>query len=208
MGIRLKAVARSGACELDLRGGHPAVDLVNTVAWRGDPQRRTDYLVDYLDLVSWTEHAGVVSAAEARNLAERAVSDSDAGAKTLRQTQQLREALHCIWLGRGSARDAARVADAYRSALRVRRLTLDDDEVSWRDTALTAQTPLHRLAIESVTLLTTVPRTRVKHCGDPECGWLFLASSHRQNRRWCSTADCGNRARVRRFYERSRHDSE
>ncbi|OBJ00156.1 hypothetical protein A5624_09095 [Mycobacterium sp. 1482292.6] len=181
---------------------------MNTVAWRGDPQRRTDYLVDYLDLVDWTEHAGVVSATEARSLAGRAVSDSDAGAKTLRQTRQLREALHCIWTGRGSARDAARVADAYRSALRVRRLTFDEDEVSWRDTALTAQTPLHRLAIESVTLLTTVPRSRVKHCGDPECGWLFLDSSHRQNRRWCSTADCGNRARVRRFYERSRHDSE
>ncbi|WP_082976022.1 CGNR zinc finger domain-containing protein [Mycobacterium sp. 1165196.3] len=201
-------MARSGAAELDLRGGHPAVDLVNTVAWRGDPQRRTDYLVDYLDLVDWTEHAGVVSAAEARSLAGRAVSDSDAGAKTLRQTRQLREALHCIWTGRGSARDAARVADAYRSALRVRRLTFDEDEVSWCDTALTAQTPLHRLAIESVTLLTTVPRSRVKRCGDPECGWLFLDSSHRQNRRWCSTADCGNRARVRRFYERSRHDSE
>jgi predicted RNA-binding Zn ribbon-like protein len=200
-------MARSAASELDLRGGNPAVDLVNTVAWRGDPQRRTEYLVDYRDLVAWTHHAGVLSAPEARSLIERVVADNDAGAKTLRQARHLREALHCIWTGRGSGRDADRVADAYRSALRVRRLTIDEHGGRWRDTALTVQTPLHRLAIESVTLLTTVPRSRVKHCGDPECGWLFLDSSHRQNRRWCSTADCGNRARVRRFYERNRNDS-
>ncbi|WP_082946716.1 CGNR zinc finger domain-containing protein [Mycobacterium sp. ACS4054] len=37
---------------------------------------------------------------------------------------------------------------------------------------------------------------------DDDCGWLFLDTSHRHNRRWCSAADCGNRARVRRFYER------
>lgn len=197
---------RSEASELDLRGGNPAVDLVNTVAWRGDPRRRTEYLVDYPDLVAWAHHAGVLATREARSLAEGASSDGDAGAKTLRQTRQLREALHCIWTGRGSARDADRVADAYRSALRVRRLTVDEHGGTWRDTGLTVQTPLHRLAIESVTLLTTVPRSRVKHCGDQECGWLFLDCSHRQNRRWCSTADCGNRARVRRFYERSRNE--
>jgi predicted RNA-binding Zn ribbon-like protein len=200
-------MARSAAAELDLRGGHPAVDLVNTVAWRGDPHRRTEYLVDYVDLVEWTRHAGVLSPREARDLAEYPASGGAAAATTLRATRQLREALHGIWTGSGSDRDADRVADAYRSALRARRLALDGDVGTWRDPALTVQTPLHRLAVESLTLLTAVPRRRVKRCGDDECGWLFLDSSHRQNRRWCSTADCGNRARVRRFYHRSRGDS-
>lgn len=197
---------RSEAATLDLRGGHPAVDLVNTVAWRGDPHRRTEYLVDYLDLVAWAQHTGVVSAREARNLAERSRADTGATMRTLRRTRELREALHAVWTECGSARDAEKIAGAYRSALRAKRLAFDEEVPRWDDTALTVQTPLHRLAFESATLLTAVPRSRIKQCGDDECGWLFLDASHRQNRRWCSTADCGNRARVRRFYERARDD--
>ena len=195
---------RSEAANLDLRGGHPAVDLVNTVAWRGDPHRRTEYLVDYLDLVAWAQHTGVVSAREARSLAGRWSSDKGAATTTLRRTRELREALHAVWTARGLARDAEKIADAYRSALRPKRLAFDEEVPRWHDTALTVQTPLHRLAFESATLLTAVPRSRIKQCGDDQCGWLFLDASHRQNRRWCSTADCGNRARVRRFYERAR----
>ena len=200
-------MVRSEAAELDLRAGHPAVDLVNTVAWRGDPHRRTEYLLDYSDLLAWARHAGVLSAREARELAERAASDGAGAARALRATRQLREALHCIWIGSESDRDADRVAEIYRSALRARRLCLDEVVGSWRDTALTLQTPLHRLAVESVALLTAVPRSRVKRCGDSDCGWLFVDRSHRQNRRWCSTADCGNRARVRSFYRRTRDGS-
>lgn len=198
---------RSEASGLSLRGGNPAVDFVNTVAWRGDPHRRREYLLHYLDLVAWAQHAGVLSAPEAHALAERPVSDGAGSAKTLRQTRQLREALHGIWTGNESNGDLDRVAVAYRAALRARRLTMKEYVGTWCDTELSVHTPLHRLAVESATLLTTVPRTRVKSCGDPECGWLFLDSSARQNRRWCSTADCGNRARVRRFYRRTRDDS-
>jgi predicted RNA-binding Zn ribbon-like protein len=200
-------MAQSAAAELDLRGGHPAVDLVNTVAWRGDPHRRTEYLVDYFDLLAWARHAGVLSAREAHALAERTAADSRGAARTLRATRRLREALHRVWTGSGSGQEVDALADAYRAALRARRLTLAEDVAGWRDTALTLQTPLHRLAVESVTLLTAMPRSRVKGCGDSDCGWLFIDGSHRQNRRWCSTADCGNRARVRKFYQRSRAGS-
>lgn len=197
-------MARSDAANLELRGGHPAVDLVNTVAWRGDPRRRTDYLSDYLDLVAWAHHAQVLSRREANVLAERAASEREAAAQTLRRTRYVREALHGIWTERESTRDADIVAAAFRSALRVKRLAVGVDVVEWQDSALLLQSPLHRLAIEAVNLLTAVPRSRIKRCADDECGWLFLDSSRRQNRRWCSTADCGNRARVRNFYERGR----
>jgi predicted RNA-binding Zn ribbon-like protein len=197
-------MARSDAATLDLRGGHPALDLVNTVAWRGDPNRRKEYLSDYLDFVEWTRHAGVLSRGEERVIAECAISQQDAAARLLRRTRQLREALHAIWTGRGSVGEAEKVAAAYRSALRGRCLDLDGNVGGWHDGALKAQTPLDRLAVESVTLLTTVPFARIKRCGDAACGWLFLDASHRQNRRWCSTADCGNRARVRSFYRRTR----
>ena len=43
---------------------------------------------------------------------------------------------------------------------------------------------------------------RVRQCGDDDCGWLFLDRSKNGSRRWCSSADCGNRARARRHYQR------
>ncbi|MBV8733872.1 MAG: CGNR zinc finger domain-containing protein [Solirubrobacterales bacterium] len=33
---------------------------------------------------------------------------------------------------------------------------------------------------------------------------MFLDSTRNHSRRWCSSGDCGNRARARRHYARSR----
>jgi predicted RNA-binding Zn ribbon-like protein len=43
---------------------------------------------------------------------------------------------------------------------------------------------------------------KVKKCGDPVCGWLFLDISRNQSRRWCDMQDCGNRAKASRFYQK------
>src|SRR5438270_13766149 len=142
-------MARSAAAELDLRGGHPAIDLVNTVAWRGDAQRRTEYLSSYADLVAWARHTGVLSPREARALADRGVADDDAAAKTLRRTRQLREALHSTWTGCGSTRDADEIADAYRPALRARRLAIHGGVGSSDDSPPPLQPPLHRRGVQS-----------------------------------------------------------
>ena len=45
---------------------------------------------------------------------------------------------------------------------------------------------------------------RVKRCANPECGWLFLDDSRAGRRRWCSMSSCGNRAKARRHYHKSR----
>jgi predicted RNA-binding Zn ribbon-like protein len=45
---------------------------------------------------------------------------------------------------------------------------------------------------------------RVRRCANPECGWLFLDDSRAGKRRWCSMQSCGNRAKARRHYHRSR----
>ena len=45
---------------------------------------------------------------------------------------------------------------------------------------------------------------RLKHCSNPQCRFLFLDRSGRQNRRWCDMAVCGNRAKALRFRRRHR----
>src|SRR5258708_7059779 len=45
---------------------------------------------------------------------------------------------------------------------------------------------------------------RVRRCANPECGWLFLDDSRAGKRRWCSMSACGNRAKARRHYHKSK----
>jgi predicted RNA-binding Zn ribbon-like protein len=47
---------------------------------------------------------------------------------------------------------------------------------------------------------------RVRRCANPECGWLFLDDSRAGKRRWCSMSACGNRAKARRHYHRSKEE--
>ncbi|MBS0222986.1 MAG: CGNR zinc finger domain-containing protein [Proteobacteria bacterium] len=48
---------------------------------------------------------------------------------------------------------------------------------------------------------------RVRRCANPECGWLFLDDSRAGKRRWCSMSACGNRAKARRHYHKSKEDA-
>jgi predicted RNA-binding Zn ribbon-like protein len=193
----------SGAGELDLRGGHPVIDFVNTVAWRGDLARRIDYLAEYTDVLAWCRHAGVLSAAEAEDLARATWSDAAVAQRAVVRAKRLRESVHDLFTGDASAALAA-ITEEYVSALRRRELRPVDDGVAWADRELTMHSPVDRLAVEAVELITAIPLGRIKRCGDEACGWLFADGSHRQNRRWCSAAECGNRDRARRHYERVR----
>jgi predicted RNA-binding Zn ribbon-like protein len=62
--------------------------------------------------------------------------------------------------------------------------------------------PILRSAAE---LLTSERQQRIGQCADDRgCGWLFLDNTKNHSRRWCEMNDCGNRAKARRHYQRSR----
>ena len=45
---------------------------------------------------------------------------------------------------------------------------------------------------------------RLKMCASPECRWVFFDRSKPANRRWCSSALCGNRQKTRSYRRRWR----
>jgi predicted RNA-binding Zn ribbon-like protein len=45
---------------------------------------------------------------------------------------------------------------------------------------------------------------RIRRCANTECLWLFVDQSKTNTRRWCDMGSCGNRAKGRRHYERSK----
>jgi predicted RNA-binding Zn ribbon-like protein len=64
--------------------------------------------------------------------------------------------------------------------------------------------PAWAAALEAARILTSPEESaRVRQCADDECGWFFLDTSRNRTRRWCSMKVCGNRNKVRRFYERT-----
>lgn len=180
--------------------GHPALDLVNTVEWRLSEARFEEDLLDYTDVVRWARQLALVSAEEADALEVFALrSAADAAAEAAR-VRGLREAIYQALFVTG---DATTVTDEYRDTVTVGTLNRMDERWGWEfpvDLAL----PRRRIALAAFELLGRDDLSRLGQCRDAECGWVFLDTSPRHNRRWCVSADCGNRNRVREYYERSK----
>lgn len=59
---------------------------------------------------------------------------------------------------------------------------------------------LHALAEDAIEVATGPNAARLRKCAHPDCVLQFIA--HNPRRRWCSSATCGNRARVAQHYLR------
>lgn len=197
-----------------LVGGHVALDFANTAAWHASDAPR-ESLETYDQFVSWAEHAGVLDAAERRRLSASADAAPAEAARVLRRAVALREAFYraaTASAARRAAADtdlgavhAARV-DALAHAILRPRADGGGYVVGWSvgSAAAELEVPLWRLAHAAAELLTSGDVGRLRQCEGHPCGWLFLDRSRNQSRRWCASADCGNRARVRRHLDRQR----
>ena len=181
-------------------GGHPAVDLVNTVHWRLDPSRRSDRLVTMSDVLAWSQEMRLLHDDEADRLHEQSRRHRRIATAELSRTLRLRETVYDSLTG---GRVADLIADEYREAIDGARLARrPDDSWAWTEDSLDLHTPRHRLSLSVVDLLGSPDVAQVRQCQDDACGWVFLDLSPRRNRRWCVSAECGNRNRVRRHYQR------
>jgi predicted RNA-binding Zn ribbon-like protein len=187
-------------------GNHPALDLVNTVAWRLDPDRTVDRLPDGLELVRWAAFAGVVDERQAAGFVAELGDDPQADRRIATRVRAARERLYRVLqpLAVGAEPARADVAALHRGLL----AALGRAEVS-AVLPLEWSTGLHsvsdlpdELDLATWRLLEREDRHRVRQCQDSDCGWLFLDRTKNGSRVWCSSADCGNRTRARRHYQR------
>src|SRR5262245_52528916 len=86
--------------ELPMVGGHPAMDLVNTVergasALEGEPH---DYLPEPSALLVWARRAGLTDDAEAQSVAEAWDRDPALAQAALAAVLEIRESLHLALL--------------------------------------------------------------------------------------------------------------
>jgi predicted RNA-binding Zn ribbon-like protein len=198
--------------ELPLVGGHPALDLVNTVE-RGHGERR-DQLADPPALLGWALRAGLVDGGEARAVAAGWERDPAAGEAALAAARAVREALHlallaAIGVERPDPGPLERLRERWVAALGRARLAPDPDRTSAARLVVGTEPATliaDRAAVGAVELLRGADLARLRRC-PPEaggCGWVFLDRSRNGSRRWCRMADCGTTVKARRLTERRR----
>ena len=165
----------------------------------------------YADLAAWAGAAGAVPPALARVLARAGRRRPAAADAALARAETLRSAIAAVMASVAERRPPpARALDDLNEAVAE---TLGRTRIVRRGPGFawdwkTAGDALDRLlwpVIRSAAeVLTSTDVAAVRACAAPECGRLFLDGSRNGSRRWCDMAVCGNRAKVRRHYARSR----
>jgi predicted RNA-binding Zn ribbon-like protein len=201
----------NGAASIALIGGHPALDFANTAGWHASDSRH-EWLTDYGDVVGWARHAAGLPATEAAGLLKRAARDPVAARRAYGKVIRLREADYRIFAALAQHRapaeeDLAELHAAHVAALEAARFAPGPDGrlvLAWPSGGADFLRPIHSVMVDAAALLGSADLARLRQCGNHPCGWLFLDRSRNGSRRWCSSAECGNASRVRRFRARQR----
>lgn len=188
--------------ELALIGGHPALDFLNTVKYRGEPDPQ-DKFRSLSDVIEWARIAGLLSEAEARKLSrqnKRTVAVTRVNSEIRKFREQVRIVFERTNLRGAKYVQAVSQVEAAISALRpVATISRDSGALTMQIVVLTADDLKARIVASVSELLSERPNLRIKACGGSDCDWLFIDRTKAGRRQWCDTRTCGNIARVRRF---------
>lgn len=182
--------------------------FVNTVDWRDDPVRRRDPLKSYSDLLRWARDAGIVSHGTAKKLTQAAGAQAATAQTSFLRAITVREAIAAVLTAAVEHRqlppqDLKRFNAALGEAGEHLRLTDSNGQfrLDW-DSDRSFERVLWPVVRSAADLVTSGDVQRLRRCEGEGCGWFFLDTTRNRSRRWCNMAVCGNRAKVKRFYER------
>jgi predicted RNA-binding Zn ribbon-like protein len=194
----------------DFLGGRLAIDFVNTVSGKRlvEPVER---LTEFGDVLAWAEQIGIAGPARVkvlRRIAKERPRDAEA---VHARAKDLREALFRIFAAvagreRPATADFALFNRELGEALSHLRIAQQEDGFAWafadEEDLASVLWPVLRSASD---VLVNDDPARVRMCeAEDGCGWLFYDETRSGTRRWCSMKDCGNRAKARRHYAKSK----
>jgi predicted RNA-binding Zn ribbon-like protein len=194
---------------LRLIGGKLCLDFVNTIDGRaGD--HPYEYLTDYEQIVAWGHRVEILSEELALRLIKRGRANSLAADSAYDAILEFRETSFRLLSASLAnepplAQDISRLNHAIENAASQYVVEPADTGYQWR-------LPDHldgmlwSVIWSAADLLTSDQLSNVKMCEADGCGWLFLDTSRNQSRRWCSMESCGNRAKAKRHYKKTRSE--
>src|SRR3954447_8050391 len=164
--------------------GRPSLDLIATLGGRRDER-----LPDAAALDVWLVARGLVD------------TPCRADAEDLERVRALRAAVLATVdaeMRRASPRTAHLETINAAAAVpeRAPRLSLGRDGLSVERGRPRVAEVLGLLARDAIDLLTGPQRELLRECAAEDCRGIYIDTSPGHTRRWCSTARCGNRARV------------
>lgn len=176
------------------------LEFANTRYWRGQATP-TETLGTPEDLAGW---AAANVSKEARPPARR----------EFERALELRETIYRLFDAAAhdkppASRDLQSLNAALAEAPTRTKLRKDREGFAW-EVEMKSSTAVGQLAPvlwSAGDLLAGPQLARVRRCANPECGWLFLDDSRAGKRRWCSMQSCGNRAKARRHYHKSKEEA-
>jgi predicted RNA-binding Zn ribbon-like protein len=188
----------------ELIGGHPAVDLINTLDWRFRENGPEELLASYSDLLRFAEQSDLLTAKQVRQITrgapDRVAADALVSCRELREAAA--EVLYAAVDDRTPAASQIKSLDRlFKEARERQRLIWSRSRLHWEWPASECgpELPMWLLALRTARLLVSDDMHRLRACENPDCRWLFLDTSKNHTRRWCDMKICGNRMKARRF---------
>jgi predicted RNA-binding Zn ribbon-like protein len=178
----------------ELIGGHIALDLLNTVSWRLDPTRVIDRIATPEALARWCAAVDLPALGTSRPSGPVKAERGAPG-----EVVEVREIVYdaVLPIARGLAPGDLQVLQGLLVGALGRATPVAVRPLDWSGEDLADE-----LVLAAGRLVEREDLSRLRECQDGDCGWLFLDRSKNASRRWCSSADCGNRARAKRHYQR------
>ncbi len=173
-----------------------------------------DHLNTYADLLSWCLDVDLLREDEVQHLLAAAELQPEAAAAAYQKAIALREAIYAILAAIShdqppAAHDLNTLNTSLAEAMAHMQIVPRDGGYGWAWVG--GEDDLARMlwpvAWSAGELLMSGDVRQIRICDGHECEWLFLDTSRNHSRRWCDMKVCGNRAKAKRHYHRSRSDT-
>ncbi len=188
-----------------------SLDFANTAGWHAGPSPE-EHLTSYRVALAWAVREGILGSAQEEALLAAAEAGPEKEATALRRIVEFREAIYRIFsavshAGEPDGADIALLnAELADACGHLRLVSQDGGGFGWEWTGMedSLTSLLWPVARDAALVLTSAQLPKLRECAGEACGWLFLDLTKNASRRWCDMADCGNRAKARRYRERKR----
>jgi predicted RNA-binding Zn ribbon-like protein len=174
-------------------------DFVNTLEYDANDGTPNEHLPTAERAVEWFATRGLIHA--------ESLETSDRDLERIQAVREaLREVTHAVVERRAPKRNAL---DRVNRALRARSATelvagQDGIGIGHRHVGDPIDDALARVTEPLVQELASGNPDRLRVCANDMCQWLFYDESRAGQRRWCSMASCGNRAKAARHRARQK----
>jgi predicted RNA-binding Zn ribbon-like protein len=202
-------IVRRRPPRFDLSAGVVCLDLINTLDNRpsGEPK---ELLTSFIDLARFGEDSLILDPNQVEKFFKDSQTSPQQTKEALARAIELREALFAIFSAVMKKNEAPVGAmqtlnACLRGAGDHSQLVQRNGHFSWSlRERFSYDAALWPIAQSAADLLVSDQLAFVRTCSSPTCEWFFLDTSKNHRRRWCNMKLCGNRDKVRRFYERQK----